>query len=57
MPDERERVVEDVRGVGPRVASIHHVGPIALSHLYLHKLGQGFYLIRLWPFFYLQAII
>ena len=40
VPDEREGVVEDVCWVGPRVAGIHHIGPIALSQLHLHKLGK-----------------
>ena len=42
VPDERERVVEDVGRVGPRVAGINHIGTIGLSQLHLHKLGQGF---------------
>ena len=42
VPDEGDCVVEDVCWVGPRVAGVHHIGPIGLSQLHLHKLGEDF---------------
>ena len=40
MPDQGEGVVEHVGGVQSRLTGVHHSGPIGLSKLYFHKLGD-----------------
>ena len=40
MPDQGESIIEDVGWVQSRLTGVSDSGPIGLSHLYVHKLGD-----------------